>query len=145
MNRFEIKDDIKQWQPRVYSVSCGQTFSKSFQFLKVPGALLGWLKKILNGYPDTGEFSKRVVSAVRYTIYNIYLSLCTQTAETTSPEPFSRIPLQFMLSHSHWSMLLVCYTYSRHLIGQESRDEWISAFIMVATYLFYFLSQQCTR
>ena len=28
-----------------------------------------------------------------YSIYTIYISLCTQTAETTSPEPFSRIPL----------------------------------------------------
>ena len=30
-----------------------------------------------------------VVSAIFYTTYNIYLSLFTQTAETTSPEPFS--------------------------------------------------------
>ena len=30
---------------------------------------------------------------ITYTIYTIYLSLCTQTAETTSPEPFSWIPL----------------------------------------------------
>ena len=30
-----------------------------------------------------------VVSAVCYTIETIYLSLCTQTAETASPEPFS--------------------------------------------------------
>ena len=28
-----------------------------------------------------------------YTIYTIYLSLCTQAAETTSPEPFSWITL----------------------------------------------------
>ena len=33
-----------------------------------------------------------VFSAVCYTIYTIYLSLCTQSAETTSPEPFSWIP-----------------------------------------------------
>ena len=31
-----------------------------------------------------------VVSAVCYTIYTIYLSLCTQKAETISPKPFSR-------------------------------------------------------
>ena len=30
-----------------------------------------------------------VVSAVCYTIYTIYLSLCTKTAETTSLEPIS--------------------------------------------------------
>ena len=33
--------------------------------------------------------SEDFVSAVCYTIYTIYLSLCTQTAETTPPEPFS--------------------------------------------------------
>ena len=32
-----------------------------------------------------------VVSAVCYTIYTFYLFLCRQTAETTSPEPFSGI------------------------------------------------------
>ena len=32
-----------------------------------------------------------IVSAVCYTIYTIYLSLCS-TAETTSPEPFSEFP-----------------------------------------------------
>ena len=34
-----------------------------------------------------------VVLAVCYTVHIIYISLCTQTAETTSPEPFSWIPL----------------------------------------------------
>ena len=34
-----------------------------------------------------------VVSAIFYTTYTIHLSLCTQTAEMTSPEPFSRNPL----------------------------------------------------
>ena len=34
-----------------------------------------------------------VVSDFCYAIYNIYLSLCTWTAETTSPEPFSWNPL----------------------------------------------------
>ena len=42
--------------------------------------------------------SEDVVSAVCYIIYTIYLSICTQTDETTSPEPFSRIPLY--LSHA---------------------------------------------
>ena len=37
--------------------------------------------------------SDDVASDVCYTIYTIYLSLCTQTAETTSPELCSRIPL----------------------------------------------------
>ena len=40
--------------------------------------------------------SDDVVSAVCCTIYNIYLSLCTQTADTTSSEPFSWIPLYFL-------------------------------------------------
>ena len=31
-----------------------------------------------------------------YSLYNIYISLCTQTAETTSPEPLSWIPLQLL-------------------------------------------------
>ena len=34
-----------------------------------------------------------VVSAVCYIMYTIYQSLCTQTADSTSPEPFSQIPL----------------------------------------------------
>ena len=37
-----------------------------------------------------------VFSAVCYTIYTIYLSLCTHTAETTTPEPFfvkSHVPV----------------------------------------------------
>ena len=34
-----------------------------------------------------------VVSAVCYTMYTIYICLCSQTAETTSPEHFSRISL----------------------------------------------------
>ena len=42
------------------------------------------------GVHDPGE--EEVVSAICYTIYTIYLSLCTQTAETTSPETFSWIP-----------------------------------------------------
>ena len=37
--------------------------------------------------------SRDVVSSVYYTKYTIYLSLCTQTAETTSPEPFSLVPV----------------------------------------------------
>ena len=36
-----------------------------------------------------------VVSAVCFTIYTIYLSLCTQSAETTSSELFSWIPLYY--------------------------------------------------
>ena len=36
--------------------------------------------------------SDDIESAVCYPIYTIYLSLCTQTAETTTSEPFSRIP-----------------------------------------------------
>ena len=43
------------------------------------------------GIPEKG--SGDVVSAVCYTIHTIYLSLCTQTAETKSPESFSRIAL----------------------------------------------------
>ena len=34
-----------------------------------------------------------VISSVCDTIYTIYLSLCKQKAETTSPDPFSWIPL----------------------------------------------------
>ena len=42
--------------------------------------------------------SEVVVSAICYTIYTMYLSLCAQPAETTSPELFLRIPPPFFFS-----------------------------------------------
>ena len=42
---------------------------------------------IYRGIHEKG--SDDVVSAICYTKYTIYLSLCTQTAETASPDPFS--------------------------------------------------------
>ena len=56
--------------------------------------------------------SRYVVSAVCITIYTIYISLCTQTAETTSPEPFSRIPLyitaNIFLKSTHFFLGMCC-------------------------------------
>ena len=46
-----------------------------------------------------------------YTVCKIYLSLCTQTAETTSPEPISRIPLYH----------LVWYIFRDKLLGHLSK------------------------
>ena len=45
------------------------------------------LQALYRGIHEKG--SGDVVSAICYTIYTIYLSLCTPTAETTSPETFS--------------------------------------------------------
>ena len=64
-------------------------------FLKtVPFSYFQLLKKLhsinLQGIHKKGLWvTGDVVSAVCYTIYTIYLSLCTKTAETRSPEPFS--------------------------------------------------------
>ena len=43
-----------------------------------------------------------VVSTACYTIYTIYIFLCTQTAETTYPEPFSWIPLYQNQNMDKW-------------------------------------------
>ena len=54
------------------------------------GFLVAMNKFVSINYFTIGEFTKMVreiVSAVSYPIYTIYLSLYTQTAETT-PEPF---------------------------------------------------------
>ena len=48
-------------------------------------------KFLYRGIREKG--SEDVVSAVCYTIYTLYLSFSAQTAETTSSEPFSGIPL----------------------------------------------------
>ena len=55
-----------------------------------------------------------VVSAVCYTMYNIYLYLCTQTAETTSPEPFSCF---FVLSKNILNLLKGCEGLKRVMVG----------------------------
>ena len=51
-----------------------------------------------------------VVSAVSYTIYTIYLSVGTQTAEKTSPEPLSWIHLFILLQVI--ACVLQCTKYS---------------------------------
>ena len=52
------------------------------------------VQKLYSQLPgNSRKGSEDVVSAVCYTIWTIYLSLCTLTAETTSAEPFSWIPL----------------------------------------------------
>ena len=50
------------------------------------------------------EGSGDVVSAVCYTIYTIYLTLCAQTAETTSPEPFREFPCILSILNSDISL-----------------------------------------
>ena len=54
-----------------------------------------------------------VVSDVCYILYTIYLSLCTQTVETTSPEPFSSIPLYLKILLVLWlnSCFFLNYNY----------------------------------
>jgi len=56
--------------------------------------------------------SEKVFSAVCYTIYTIYLSICTQTAETISPKPFSGIPLYVNVVMLLSSILHVCLLVS---------------------------------
>ena len=67
-----------------------------------------------------------VVSAVCYTIYTIYISICTQTAETTSPEPFSRIPLYINREYSqapYISTPIIFLGYNFSFL-QLSDDTW---------------------
>ena len=52
--------------------------------------------------------SRDVVSAVCHNIYTIFLSLCTQTAATTFPEPFSWIPLYMNMDYIGWIGLGIC-------------------------------------
>ena len=56
--------------------------------------------KVYESIMYRGVFEKGsddIGSAVCYTIYTIHISLCTQTDETTSSDPFSRIPLYFFI------------------------------------------------
>ena len=97
-------------------------------FFIIPIFFVIWLE--YRGIHERG--SGDVVSAVCYTIQPIYLSLCTQTAETTSPEP-SWIPL-YLIVKSHRSLLLSKF-YSTTL--DPLWPFWIVSFIC---YLYFFPS-----
>ena len=54
------------------------------------------------------------VLAVCYSIYTIYLSLCTQTAETTAPQPFRKFPCISTGTYSYLHVIMhihICIVY----------------------------------
>ena len=74
--------------PTIPKSCCSWDSQKSMEFF-----IMICDKMSYRGIPEKG--SGDVVSAVRYTVYTIYLYRCIRTAETTSPEPFSWIPPYF--------------------------------------------------